>query len=208
MSAKKFGKNIETFHFFANISKNSLKSRTFTSNTQIAGRAGQCQLNYICLPSLNQPQIALCCSRLTNQPLICPDRQVLFRVSTLTTFTQSKKFQENGQPKICGRNQINPCPAGYTCRPSVSAPTISICCSDSTTATCPGGFTPQPDITGNPVSSLNVFTNTCFSCTAPIWIPIAVPEEVSVWNLRINLEFAFAADQQCRLVSVPEIWMR
>jgi hypothetical protein len=41
----------------------------------------QCLSNYICLPSMNLPQIALCCSRLTSQSLICPNQQVLYRVS-------------------------------------------------------------------------------------------------------------------------------
>ncbi|KAI6241871.1 hypothetical protein M3Y99_00289500 [Aphelenchoides fujianensis] len=107
----------------------------------------QCSNGYVCLTSLNQPQTALCCSRLTTQALICPNQQVLYK--------------ENGRPKICNANQINPCPSGFLCQQSVGSPGVSVCCSLPSTATCPQGYTPRRDFDGNPIYCSEFNPNVC-----------------------------------------------
>ncbi|KAI6181731.1 hypothetical protein M3Y98_00860600 [Aphelenchoides besseyi] len=107
----------------------------------------QCNQGFVCLASVNQPDTSLCCSRLNNQPLICPNQQVLYK--------------ENGRPKICSLLQINPCPSGYLCRASVGAPSIGICCSLPTTAICPSGYTAHLDFNGNPIFCSELNPNVC-----------------------------------------------
>uniref|UniRef100_A0A1I7SHT6 EB domain-containing protein n=2 Tax=Bursaphelenchus xylophilus TaxID=6326 RepID=A0A1I7SHT6_BURXY len=90
-------------------------------------RGNQCDNGYICIPSANQPQSSVCCSRVNSNAHICPNQQSL--------------YLDNGRPRICTPQQINPCPTGFTCSQSVANSGTYICCSLPTTATCPVSYT-------------------------------------------------------------------
>ncbi|CAD5211548.1 unnamed protein product [Bursaphelenchus okinawaensis] len=97
-------------------------------------RANQCDNGYLCVPSANQPQTAICCSRINPNSYVCPNQQSL--------------YLENGRPRICSLQQANPCPTGFTCTQTVSNVGTYVCCSLPSTATCPPRYTVVTGVNG------------------------------------------------------------